>query len=158
MAREMKTSPRTGVSVSLSIPAKDPGLFKHKATNDILVLLSRHRFEKFTIGELARQTDHTKPTVSRAVDVLSGNGLVEEEPRGNRRLIQINRERLTVPDDPLMQVPQEEFQEPVKAAVEALKDGVDEILGIVLYGSVARGEADRRSDIDLWVLVAEDRA
>ena len=32
------------------------------------------------------------------------------------------------------------------------------ILGIVLYGSVARGEADRRSDIDLWVLVAEDRA
>nr|WP_274326211.1 nucleotidyltransferase domain-containing protein [Halosimplex aquaticum] len=26
-----------------------------------------------------------------------------------------------------------------------------------MFGSVARGEADRRSDIDLWVLVEEDR-
>ena len=31
------------------------------------------------------------------------------------------------------------------------------MIGIILYGSVARGEADRRSDIDLWVLVEEDR-
>lgn len=33
----------------------------------------------------------------------------------------------------------------------------DHIAGIVLYGSVARGDADRRSDIDLWVLVEDDR-
>lgn len=31
------------------------------------------------------------------------------------------------------------------------------MLGIVLYGSVARGEADRRSDIDLWLLVSGNR-
>lgn len=158
MEHVTKQLPGSGVTVSLSIPVQDPDLFKHKATNDLLLLLSRHRFEEFTIGELARQTGHTKPAVSRAVDVLSGNDLVAEESEGNRRLIQINRERLTVPDDPLMQIPQEEFQEPVKAAVEALRDGLEEVLGIVLYGSVARGEADRRSDIDLWVLVAENRA
>jgi len=38
-----------------------------------------------------------------------------------------------------------------------LLDELDTVIGIVLYGSVARGEADRRSDIDLWVLVEEDR-
>lgn len=144
--------------MSLSIPVMDPDLFKHKATNDVLLLLVRHRFEEFTIGELARQTGHTKPTVGRAVDVLSGNELVVEESEGNRRLIQINRERLSVPDDPLMQIPQEKFQQPVKAAVEELEQDVEDVIGIVLYGSVARGEADRRSDIDLWVLVAENRA
>jgi hypothetical protein len=31
------------------------------------------------------------------------------------------------------------------------------VLGILVYGSVARGEADRQSDIDLWVLVREHR-
>jgi predicted nucleotidyltransferase len=31
-------------------------------------------------------------------------------------------------------------------------------VGIILYGSVARGEADRRSDIDLWVLTRSERA
>ncbi|MFT4921558.1 MAG: putative nucleotidyltransferase [Haloarculaceae archaeon] len=29
----------------------------------------------------------------------------------------------------------------------------DDIRGILLFGSVARGKADRQSDIDLWVLV-----
>jgi predicted nucleotidyltransferase len=45
----------------------------------------------------------------------------------------------------------------VRAAAETLLSELDGVLGIVLYGSVARGEADRRSDIDLWVLVREDR-
>lgn len=158
MESETKLTPGVGTAVSVSIPARDPDLFKHKATNDVLLLLSRHRFEEFTIGQLARQTGHTKPTVGRAVDVLSGNDLVVEESEGNRRLIEINRERLTVPQDPLMQIPQEEFQQPVKAAVDELEQDVEDVLGIVLYGSVARGEADRRSDIDLWVLVSENRA
>ena len=45
----------------------------------------------------------------------------------------------------------------MKAATEAIVDELDDVLGIVLYGSVARGDADRRSDIDLWVLVRGDR-
>jgi predicted nucleotidyltransferase len=46
----------------------------------------------------------------------------------------------------------------VKAAVDELTDRLEGVIGIVLYGSVARGEADRRSDIDLWVLTTNDRA
>jgi predicted nucleotidyltransferase len=64
---------------------------------------------------------------------------------------------LSHPNDPLLQIPQAEFHTPVRTAVEQLSDRLDTIIGIVLYGSVARGTADRRSDIDLWVLVAEDR-
>jgi len=46
----------------------------------------------------------------------------------------------------------------VKAAVEKLRENITEVVGIILYGSVARGEADRRSDIDLWVLTRSGRA
>lgn len=35
---------------------------------------------------------------------------------------------------------------------------MDELVGVVLFGSVARGEADRASDIDLLVIVDEDRS
>jgi len=50
----------------------------------------------------------------------------------------------------------EELDEAVDDA--HLPQALDGVIGIVLYGSVARGEADRRSDIDLWVLTTNDRA
>ena len=36
-------------------------------------------------------------------------------------------------------------------------DDIDDLLGIVIFGSVARGEADRQSDIDCFVVVDGDR-
>jgi predicted nucleotidyltransferase len=144
-----------GVTITLPIPSTN--LFKHKATNDVLLFLSRHRFSEYTISEIATYTEQTEQSVKRAVDVLCENGLVKDSPEGNRRLISINRKGLSIPDDPYLQIPQTEFQEPAKAAVEELESSLDNIQAILLYGSVARGEADRRSDIDLWVLVSQDR-
>lgn len=157
MAHEVKKETDSGINISLQIPAQDPELYKNKATDDVLLFLSRHSFEDFSLAEIATQTDNTEPTVGRAVDVLEANGLVIERTRGTQRLISINRDRLSVPDDPFLRIPQPEFQRPVKVAVEALEERIGNLLGVLLYGSVARGEADRRSDIDLWVLVSEDR-
>ena len=92
------------------------------------------------------------------MDVLSTNELVVESPGSNTRLVHINRDRLAFPEDPILQIPQAKFQLPVNAAVEELRDQLDNIVGIILSGSVARGEADRRSDIDLWVLTRSGRA
>jgi len=101
--------------------------------------------------------DYSQPTVSKAIDTLAANGLVVEQRDGTARTVQINHDRLSKPEDPLLEIPQAEFHDPVRAAVDELRNELDEVLGIVLYGSVARGEADRRSDIDLWVLVEDDR-
>ena len=158
MDRETESVTNSGVSISLSIPAQDPDLFKHKATNDVLLFLTSHRFSDYSLRELATRIGHSTQSVRRAVNVLSANGLIVESPESNRRLTQINRDRLTVPDDPVLRIPQAEFQTPVNAAVEELREQISEIVGIVLYGSIARGEADRRSDIDLWVLTRSGRA
>jgi len=158
MSHETESSPEQGVSISVPIPASDADLFKSKATNDILLFLTNHRFEQFSQREVADQIGHSQQTVRRAINTLVENGLVVESPENNQRLVRINRERLAVPDDPLLRIPQPEFQKPMKAAVDELTGCLDGLIGIVLYGSVARGEADRRSDIDLWVLTTTDRA
>lgn len=133
-------------------------MFKGKATNDILLFLTNHRFDQFSLREVAEQIDHSQQTVRRAINTLVDNGLVVESPESNRRLVQINRARLSVPDDPILRIPQPEFQEPAKAAVDELTTRLDGVVGVILFGSVVRGEADRRSDIDLWVLTQGERA
>ncbi|WP_135665837.1 nucleotidyltransferase domain-containing protein [Halorhabdus rudnickae] len=92
------------------------------------------------------------------MNVLSANDLVVESSEGNQRLVQINRQRLSIPDDPILHIPQSEYHQPVKTAVTELRENINDVVGIILYGSVARGEADRRSDIDLWVLTRSGRA
>jgi predicted nucleotidyltransferase len=146
-----------GTQITVDIPLRDSRLFKSEATDDIVLFLTRNHTESFSMTDIAEAVDYTRPTITKVVDVLSNNDIVVEERDGARRLVQINRNRLTRPDDPYLEIPQSEFYAPVKAATEAILDELDDVLAVVLYGSVARGEADRRSDIDLWVLVREDR-
>jgi predicted nucleotidyltransferase len=134
----------------------DSDLFRHKATDDLLRLLFDNPYEQFTIRELGRLTDNAAQSVKRAVDVLESNGLVVEA-EGDRRLVGINRPRVTKPDDPVLRIPQPEFHRPVRAALDRIRDELGEVRGALVFGSVARGRADRQSDIDLWVLTG-DRA
>ena len=157
MQSSSNVSPENGSQLLFDIPAKNTDLFRSQAVHDILSFLSRYHTEEFSITELTDAVAYSQPSVSKAVDVLAANDLVVDRRDGNTRQVQINANRLSRPDDPFLQIPQAEFQPPVRTAVDQLLDELDTVIGIVLYGSVARGEADRRSDIDLWVLVAEDR-
>ncbi len=117
-----------------------------------------HRFNEFSLREIATQVGHSHQSVRRAVNVLSSNELVIDSPQSNQRLVQINRQRLSIPEDPILRIPQLEYHKPVNAAVTKLRENITDVVGIILYGSVARGDADRRSDIDLWVLTRSGRA
>lgn len=147
----------TGSQLLLDIPTKNTDLFRSQTVHDILSFVSRYHTEEFSVTELTDAVEYSQPSVSKAVDVLAANDLVVDRRDGNARLVQINSSRLSRPDDPFLQIPQAAYQTPVRTAVDQLLNALDAVIGIVLYGSVARGEADRRSDIDLWVLVEEDR-
>ena len=158
MTRQASAAGETGqATVGLPVPAPNPDLFRHSATDDLLRLLLDNPYEQFTIRELGRLTDTAAQSVKRAVDVLEPNGLIVVETEGNRRLVGINRTRVTKPDDPVLRIPQPEFHPPVRAALDRIRDELGAVEGVVVFGSVARGRADRQSDIDLWVL-ADDRA
>ncbi len=51
------------------------------------------------------------------------------------------------------EIPQEMFRGPLKEFAEKAAGITDAILKMVVYGSVARGEADSRSDIDVFMLL-----
>lgn len=142
-------------TVELQVPAANPKLFRHKATDDILRLLADNPYESFTIRELSRITDHTTYSVKSAVDVLEDNGIVIAEAEGSSRPVGIDRTRLEKPEEPALRIPQPEFHAPVRAAFDRITSEFDGLRGVLLFGSVARGRADRQSDIDLWVLVED---
>ncbi len=150
-------NPNEGMNISLSIPIQEPELFRHETTDRILHILSDNPYTEYTLRRLARLTGFSHPAIKKAVDVLEKNDLVKVDAEGNKKNVSINRSRLTKPDDRILQIPQKEFHEPVKNAVDRLKKELDDVLGILSFGSVARGQADRQSDIDLWVLVPSDK-
>lgn len=149
---------QSGTRISVSIPAQNPDLYSRAATDSVLTFLSRRPYQTFTQREIADHVEYSESAVRGAVDHLADNELVEREPEGNRNSVRINRRRLEIPDDPILRIPQSEFHEPVRVALDEVTDRLSGVIGVVLHGSVSRGEGDRRSDIDLWVLVTEERA
>jgi predicted nucleotidyltransferase len=142
-------------------PDPDTDVFRIGAADDILQLLADAHDTEFTIPELVDATGVTRSTVWRAVDLLDSIGAIHIRETPQRNHIAINPDRLQK-DDPIL-VPQSEFHTPIRAFVDRVQatitdaDDVGDLLGIVIFGSVARGEADRQSDIDCFVVVDGDR-
>lgn len=145
-----------GSSVRLSLPVNDADLFKHGASSHVLNVLSDNPDLQLSIRQLARLVPYSERATRESVDVLEANGLVTTVRRDNARLTQIQRSRLVRTDDPVSTIPQEQFHLPVRLAVSRIERELDTVKGILLFGSVAKGSADRKSDVDLWVLVATD--
>jgi predicted nucleotidyltransferase len=125
------------------------------------LLVDAHETE-FTIPELVDMTGAARSTVWRAVDLFDTIGVIQIRETPQRNYIAIDPPRLQK-DDPVLAIEQTEFHEPIRSFVERILDAftqteaVDEVVGIVVFGSVARGTADRQSDIDLFVVVNGDR-
>ena len=143
-------------------PNTDAGVFRIEAADDILRLLADAHETEFSIPELVDATDVARSTVWRAVDLLDSIGAVHIRETPQRNYVSINTDNLEK-DDPILVIKQSEFRKPIRAFVNQIKealcdtDDVDSLCGIVVFGSVARGEADRQSDIDLFVVVEGDR-
>lgn len=141
----------SGVFLPLPLPEKQ--VFRYQAADDILELLYRNPHSEFTITQLRETTGHGGKSVDNAVKILENLDLITKTKQGRSSLIQIQQDRIQKPDDPLLRIPQKEFREPVKTLLEEIKQNEINTVGIILFGSVARGEADRASDIDIQVIV-----
>ena len=143
--------------VTLPIPLGEERIFRNQAMDDITELLYRNPHEEFGVRQLREVTGHGAQTVDTAIKLLEQVELIQTRREGNRKLISINRNRIHKPDDPILEIPQEEFRTPVKTFADKVEnDQEDNLVGILLFGSVARGEGDRASDIDIQVIVEED--
>lgn len=140
----------------------DTDIFRIGVADDILRLLADAHETEFTIPELVDATDATRSTVWRAVDLLDSIGAVRIRETPQRNYVSIDPDRLQK-EDPILAIEQSEFHAPIREFVDRVKEticdaeDVADLLGIVVFGSVARGEADRQSDIDVFLVVDGDR-
>jgi predicted nucleotidyltransferase/biotin operon repressor len=143
-------------------PDGETTVFRIEAADDILRLVADAHESEFTIADLVEATGVTRSTVWRAVDLLESIGAVRVRETPQRNYVSVNPSRLQK-DDPVLAIEQPGFHEPVREFVRRVEEVVSEaeevsdVVGIVVFGSVARGEADRQSDIDVFVVVAGDR-
>lgn len=87
----------------------------------------------------------SQPTVSRLLATFARSGLVLRVPGG----YEINREHLAYRAVEALLDSRDELRRRVGLAVAAWRD---EPVAVVLFGSTARGEAGRSSDVDLLIV------
>lgn len=153
----VRSGQTSGAYVRLPVPVGDPDAFRHGATADILHVLIDNPERAFTNRELRRVTGRGLSGVNAAVDALEALGVIDVDRSGRANAVQIDPEMFVKPDDPVTTIPQPEYHAPVRELLSRLEERIAEDVGVVLFGSVARGTADRTSDIDLFVVVEEDR-
>lgn len=143
-------------TLALEYPFPDERVFRYQAMQDVLSRLIEEPYDEFTIGQLAKMVDGNQATVSKAVKLLKKLGTVQTRQEGRKQYVSIHRDRLTKPD-PVLSIPQSNFHKPVQAFVNRVQADIDRLVGVLLFGSVARGTADRASDIDLLVFIEDDK-
>ena len=143
-------------TLALEYPFPDERVFRYQAMQDVLSRLIEEPYDEFTIGQLAEMVDGNQATVSKAVKLLKQLGTVQTRQEGRKQYVSIHRDRLTKPD-PVLSIPQSEFHKPIRAFVDRVQTEVGNLVGVLLFGSVARGTADRASDIDILVFVQDDK-
>ncbi|MFC7131322.1 nucleotidyltransferase domain-containing protein [Haloferax chudinovii] len=159
----MSDEAKQRINICLPVtPGDDSKIFRLHAADDVLRLLVDAHQSEFTLKELSEMTDRSRSTVWRAVEFLDELCVVQVRETTQRKYVSIDPARLQK-GDPILGIEQTEYHAPVRAFVERVEmavensDDIDRLLGILVFGSVARGEADRKSDIDVFVLVGGDR-
>jgi len=142
--------------VEIPLPLPDDRIFRYEAMDDILEITAQNPTEEFSNSELQALTGFGGPSVSKSLSLLEALGLVVRRDSGRKTLYRIEETRLREADDPFLEIPQMEFREPLRTFVEQVVSAVPSVAGVICFGSVARGEADRVSDIDVFVLVKND--
>ena len=96
-------------------------------------------------------------SVRVALSKLAKEGYLVKERVGRRVLYRcLDPYKVVLRVEGLVKIPQQEYSPLAEEFVsESLKFLGDDLLGIVLYGSIARGEANENSDMDV-LLVARD--
>jgi len=146
--------------VMFDFPFPEKRVFRYQAMQDILHHLVTNPLQEFTQQELASITGADISSISRSINLLEELGVItvsEDRPAK----ITVDTDHIQQ-SDPLFTIPQPEFRKPVEAFLTELDDRIEEtaeitdLIGVLLFGSVARGTADRRSDIDLIIIVDGD--
>lgn len=120
----------------------------------ILRALCRHRGKEFTIRELAEFLNVSHMGVRKALSDLYKMNAVHIRVVGKSHTVGINGESYVIDlADKVFRMEEETMGELVGALRKRLSDSA--VVSALIFGSVARGEEDVMSDIDLFILTKD---
>ncbi len=118
----------------------------------VLGLFMRNPYERYYLREAARTLKTSPMTVKRALDMLMGERLLVREEFKDLLLYKANMES---PAFRHMKAAYNLAWLEGKGVVDYLKDRLPGMSSLVLYGSLAKGENDEKSDIDLLAIAPQ---
>jgi predicted nucleotidyltransferase len=120
----------------------------------VLRTLCRHRGKEFTIRELAEFLNVSHMGVRKALNDLYKMNAIRIRVIGKSHTIALNAESYAGElSDKVFRTEEETLGELVKLLKKGLSDPA--ITSALIFGSVARGEEDPLSDIDLFILTKD---
>jgi len=119
------------------------------ATLKVLSYFFSHPYKEIHLRELSRKTGLSTFSVKRVVDMLVEEKILEERRRGNMRYLRANMESLFFR---YLKIAFSIRRIEKSGIIEHLVKKIPAVTSIVLFGSVARGEDDESSDIDILVI------
>ncbi|MGA2049212.1 MAG: nucleotidyltransferase domain-containing protein [Terracidiphilus sp.] len=117
----------------------------------LLALLYGAPDESFYVRQIARQIETSAGSVQRELALLTDAGLIQRSVLGAQVFYRANREHPVFPELRALLAKTTGVFQLLKTALEPLSDRIDFAF---VYGSVARGEENAASDIDLMVVGA----
>lgn len=124
---------------------------------EVLKFLKDNPDDFFSINEIAEKTSGSNPSVKGFLEDLSDLGVVKFRKKAGSYLIEYNQNSKY--DKAIKEMLKAELEDLVNQAGRYAKSVFDDeeigdnIMSVVLYGSVARGTADSNSDIDIFILI-----
>ncbi len=102
--------------------------------------------ENYSVRDLAKKAGCSPAKVTQFVVIYLKNRLVNVENDKNRKVIALNKSNLLVREIITLIYTSKVLNSKSFSSLKKISDSIG------LYGSVAEGTVDKKSDIDLWVL------
>jgi len=123
-------------------------MFKKDIKTKILLFLANHPYKEFYLREIAKNCSTVPSNAKRALDNLHKSSLITKVRRANLTLFKANLNSITLRQIKICYA--------LNNIVESgLVENIKQQLGatsIVLFGSMAKGEDDENSDIDILAI------
>lgn len=123
-------------------------LYRYAVLRALRTVLT-HPLKKFSIVQLAKEADMAPSAAKYSLDFMVANNLVSRERIGRSSLHKANLDDFITRQWKVL-FSLEEIQQ--SHLVDIVLKNVSGVMSIVLYGSVARGTDDEKSDIDVIVI------
>ncbi|HEC77358.1 MAG TPA: nucleotidyltransferase domain-containing protein [Thermoplasmatales archaeon] len=115
----------------------------------VLQLFFSNPYHEVYLRELARKADASVFSVKRIVDELVKEGMLLERKNGNMRYIKANMDNLFFR---YLKIAFSIKKIEESGLIEYLIKNIPALSSIILFGSIAKGEDDEKSDVDLLVI------